>query len=128
MKIVICGSSSFRKDMVEYRDKLNELGHEGIIHPYYEKLASGEMPELMERIEREHASVKKEYDFIRWYYNAIVDSDAILVLNLDKKGISNYIGGNTLIEMGYAHAHNKRIFLLNPIPDIGYRDEIEAIT
>lgn len=114
--------------MVEYRNKLNDLGHEGIIHPWYEKLAAGEMPELMERIEKEHASVKKQYDFIRWYYNAIVDSDAILVLNFDKKEIKNYIGGNTLMEIGFAHVNNKKVFLLNPPPkEISYIDEIEAM-
>jgi len=127
MKITVCGSSTFRKQMVEFKNKLNELGHEAIIHPYYEKLAAGEMPELMKRIENEHATVKKEYDFIRWYYNSIVNSDAVLILNFNKNGISNYIGGNTLIEMGYAHAHNKKIFLLNPVPEIGYKDEIIAM-
>ena len=59
--------------------------------------------------------------------NKIVDSDAIVVLNFDKNGISNYIGGNTLMEMGFAHVHHKKVFLLNPVPDIGYRDEIEAM-
>ena len=54
-------------------------------------------------------------------------SDAILVLNYDKKGIKNYIGGNTLMEIGFAHILNKKIFLLNPIPDIDfYKSEIEA--
>ncbi len=129
MKITICGSSFFRKEMVEFRNKLNRMGHEAIIHPFYEKLAAGEMPELMERIEKEHAVVKKEYDFIRWYYNSIVNSDAILVLNLDKKGIKNYIGGNTLMEMGFAHVNKKKVFLLNPVPEnVSYMDEIEAMT
>ena len=110
-----------------FYDELNKMGHEAIIHPYYEKLAKGEMPELMHRIETEHDKVKKEYDFIRWYYNSIVNSDVILVLNFDKNGIKNYIGGNTLIEIGFAHVHHKKIFLLNPVPDISYKDEILAM-
>ena len=115
--------------MVEFRDKLNQLGHEGIIHHYYEELAAGRMPKLMERIEKEHANVKKQYGFIKWYYDAIVNSDAILVLNFDKKRIKNYIGGNTLMEMGFAHVNNKKIFLLNPIPEtVSYIDEIKAMT
>jgi predicted RNA-binding protein with PUA domain len=55
-----------------------------------------------------------------------VSSDAILVLNFDKNGVKNYIGGNTLMEIGFAHVHDKKIFLLNPIPDMPYKDEIEA--
>ena len=128
MKITIVGSSSFRKEKVEYRDKLRVIGHEAIIHPCYEKLAIGEMPELSERIEREHDKVKREYGFIKWYYNSIVSSDAILVLNLEKNGKPNYIGGNTLMEMGFAHVHDKKIFLFNPIPEyVSYIDEIKAM-
>ena len=127
LKITICTSSTFKKEMVEYRDKLNKMGHKAIIHPYYEKLAKGEMPELMKRIETEHSKVKKQYNFIKWYYDSIVNSDAILVLNFDKNGIKNYIGGNTLLEIGFAHVHDKKIFLLNPVPDISYKDEILAM-
>ena len=30
------------------------------------------------------------------------------------------------MEIGFAYVNNKKIFLLNPIPDMIYRDEIEA--
>jgi len=46
---------------------------------------------------------------------------------MDKNGIGNYIGGNTLIEMAFAHVLNKKIFLLNPVPEISYKDEIIAM-
>ena len=128
MKITIIGSIKFRKEMVETRDKLNEMGHEGIICPVMEDLAFGRNPELMKRIEDDHGRVKRENGFIKWYYNAIVNSDAVLVLNYDKNGIKNYIGGNTLMEMGFAHVYDKKIFLLNPIPkDVAYGDEIKAM-
>lgn len=55
-------------------------------------------------------------------------ADAILVANFDKNGIKNYIGGNTLMEIGFAHVLNQKIFLLNPIPEIKYyKSEIEAV-
>ena len=127
MKITICGSVMFRKEMVEVRDKLNEMGHEGIICSVMEDLALGKNLELMKKIEENHAQVKKDGGFIKWYYNSIVNSDAILVLNYDKDDIKNYIGGNTLMEMGFAHVHNKKIFLLNPVPEISYKDEILAM-
>lgn len=127
MKITICGSVMFCKEMVEARDKLNEMGQEGIICSVMEDLALGKNPELMKKIEENHAQVKKDGGFIKWYYNSIVNSDAILVLNYDKDDIKNYIGGNTLMEMGFAHVHNKKIFLLNPVPEISYKDEILAM-
>ncbi|MEI6835838.1 MAG: hypothetical protein WCK59_03310 [Candidatus Falkowbacteria bacterium] len=67
-------------------------------------------------------------DMIKRYWNFIKNSDAILVLNLTKKGIDNYIGGSTLMEMGFAYGHDKKIFLYNQIPErserIHYVDEI----
>lgn len=49
-------------------------------------------------------------------------------MNLDKHGVRNYIGGNTLMEIGFAHVLNQKIFLYNPIPEIPYyKSEIEAV-
>lgn len=129
MKIVICGSSTFKEKMLEYRDKLSLLGHEPIVHPDYELFVKGEKQEIWSQISGgEHYEAKKSQGYIKWYYNAIVDSEAILVLNFDKKGIKNYIGGNTLMEIGFAHVNNKKIFLLNEIPEgISYVDEIKAM-
>lgn len=128
MKITICGSSKFRHEMVEYMEKLESLGHDVIVHEHYIKSVKGEMPELMERVQREHATLKREQNYIKWYHNAIQGSDAILVLNFDKNGIKNYVGGNTLMEIGFAHVNDKKVFLLNPVPDqVSYADEIEAM-
>ena len=127
MKITICGSSAFKEQMINYKQKLMELGHEVIVHPDYEAFVRGEKKDIWERVEREHAAVKKENGYIKWYYNAIVSSDAILVLNFEKNGIANYIGGNTLMEIAFAHVNDKRIFLLNDVPEISYRDEILAM-
>lgn len=48
-------------------------------------------------------------------------------MNISKNGIENYIGGNTLMELGFAHVMNKKIYLLNPIPEMSYTDEIIAV-
>lgn len=128
MKITICGSSKFRHEMIEYMEKLENLGHKVIVHEHYIKSVRGEMPELMERVEREHATLKREQNYIKWYHNAIKNSDAILVLNFNKNGIKNYVGGNTLMEIGFAHVNGKKIFLFNQIPeDVSYADEIKAM-
>jgi hypothetical protein len=128
MKITIVGSSVFAKEMVKYRDQLVKLGHKVNLHKHYIAQANGVMKDLIDRMKREHASVKIEYDYIRYHYNEIVGSDAILVLNFDKNGVKNYIGGNTLMEMGFAYVNNKKIFLLNSIPnDVPYVDEIKAM-
>jgi hypothetical protein len=50
------------------------------------------------------------------------------VFNYTRRGIENHIGGNTFLKMRFAHVSNKRIFLMNPIPDMQlYRSEIEVM-
>ncbi len=69
-----------------------------------------------------------ERDVIKDHYQLIKNADAILVVNYEKHGIPNYIGGNTLMEIGFAHVLGRTIYLLNPIPDISfYQAEIAAI-
>lgn len=129
MKIVICGSSTFKEKMLEYSDQLKTLGHEPIIHPDYESFIKGEKQEIWDQVlAGEHHKAKREQGYIKWYYAAIVNSDAVLILNFDKRGIKNYIGGNTLMEIAFAYVNNKKIFLLNPIPgEMTYVDEIKAM-
>lgn len=128
MNIMIAASSIFVKEMVQYKVKLEKLGHENNLHEHYIAQANGQMKDLVTRMDREHGSVKKEYDYIRYHFNEIKESDAILVLNFDKNGIKNYIGANTFLEIGYAHVLNKRIYLLNDMPDQSYiKDELEAM-
>ena len=54
----------------------------------------------------------------------IRDNDAIVVVNFDKKGIKNYIGGATFLEMYKAFELGKKIYLINPIPEGILEDEI----
>ncbi len=45
------------------------------------------------------------------------ESDAILVMNYTKDDKENYIGANTLMEIGMAFILQKKIFILNPSPE-----------
>lgn len=65
--------------------------------------------------------------FIDEHFAKINTSDAILVVNEDKNGVANYVGGNTLIEISHAYAQGLDIFLLNPVPEVGYADEIRGM-
>ena len=76
----------------------------------------------------EHAQMKIDNDYIRWWHKEINNSDAILVLNYNKKGIDNYVGGNTLMEIGFAYVGGKKIFMMNPHPEeVPYTDELLAM-
>jgi hypothetical protein len=117
------------RDMVRAKDELCALGHEGWIHPDYEALVRGEREmDLRRAADGEHADVKRENDYLRVHYRNICESDAILIVNLEKNGIQNYIGGNALIEMGQAYVNGKKIFLLTELPTaLSYAAEIECM-
>jgi 3-dehydroquinate synthase class II len=124
MKIGIIGSMQFIEKMLEIRDKLIILGHDAFVTKLHESLV-GKTDEEKEKIKLHQ---KNDMDAIREFWREMQGADAVLVLNYDKNGIKNYIGGNTLMEIGFAHVLNQRIFLLNPIPEIPYyKSEIEAM-
>lgn len=124
MKIAICSSFSFVKGILEVEVELKKLGHEVFIPSRVELYADGV---LKRETRQESIKNKIKYDRIRQYFNVIKNSDAILVINKDKNGIKNYIGGNSFLEMGFAHILNKKIYLLNSIPEMLYTDEIVAM-
>ncbi len=115
--------------MVETTDNLLSMGVDAFIHPDYRQLVKGERKEQVKLWESgEKAKVKIDNDYFRQHYAHILESDAILIINEIKNDIENYIGGNVLIEMGQAYVNNKKIFLLNNIPDnLSYSDEIRAL-
>ena len=125
MKIASCASMVFAEKMVQVKRQLEEIGHTVFISQF----AEGYLGKAEKEKEKLAVQDKNERDAIRKFWEIIKQSDAILVLNYDRKDIKNYIGGNTLMEIGFAHVLNKQIFLMNPIPDIEYyRSEIEAVS
>ncbi len=116
---------AFADRLVQVYHELKKLGHEPLVHKNLFKVADGTAEEI-KMYGNEHHEVKKKYDYIKAWHDLIISGDAILVCNFDKNGIKNYIGGNTLMEMGFAHVNDKKVFLLNPVPDVSYKDEILA--
>src|SRR3989339_339724 len=134
MKIVICGSINFTPKIKEVSEQLINLGHEIDIPLTSQRIINGEL--TLEEFEkekngdgafRESAMRKIKDDVIKRYYKKINESDAILVLNIEKKGVKDYIGGNTFLEMGFAHVLDKKIYLFNNIPESSFKDEIVAM-
>lgn len=124
MKIGVIGSMQYTEKMLEIRDKLISMGHEAFVT----KLAAPFIGKSDEEKEKIKIHQKQNNDAIREFWRQMQGMDAVLVVNLDKHGIKNYIGGNTLMEIGFAHILNQKIFLLNPIPEIlYYKTEIEAV-
>ena len=102
--------------------KLEGLGHEAL-------LPTGIINRAIEQPDFDPVSAKHDngYDSTRAHYAKICEADTLLVCNFTKKGIENYIGANTFLEMGYAYALKKPVYVLNQLPDQPYiNDELKA--
>jgi non-canonical (house-cleaning) NTP pyrophosphatase len=118
MKITICGSMLHEPSMAAAAEALRAQGYEvdkpNVVegHVYTDNLDA-------------NADLKR--GFIDEHFRKIDTSDAILVINEDKNGVAHYIGGNTLIEIAYAYAQGLEIFLLHPVPEVSYADEVRGM-
>ena len=123
MKICICCSLTFTDEVLELTKKLKKLGHEVLLP---NSVISGAIHNSdFDPAAAKHANGA---DVIRAHFDKIKKSDAILVCNYTKKGIKNYIGANTFLEMGYAYGLRKPIYTLNPLPEYEYiSDEVKAL-
>ncbi len=132
MKVVICSSVDFTLKIKEIADKLIEDGHKIELPYYVKKVLNGEVTlddylKVKQKNGDFHFRKIAKEDLIKRYFNLIKNFDAILVVNEEKNNIKNYIGGSVLTEMAFAHVLDKKIFLLNPIPQMSYSDEIKSM-
>ncbi|MBI5732886.1 hypothetical protein HY967_02935 [Candidatus Jorgensenbacteria bacterium] len=122
MTITICGSIKFFEQMLETKNKLEGMGHT-VLMPI-----KADDVDYWSEDNSSRVQAKKKFEFISEHMDKIEKSDAILVVNVTKGDIKNYIGANTFLEIGFAHYRDKGIYLLNPIPNHKYiEDEILTV-
>ncbi len=114
MTITICGSLKFHEQMLDIQKKLEAMGHT-VLMPVKAPGVDYWAADGAERVK-----AKKGLELISEHFRKIDQSDAVLVVNITKGDIENYIGANTFLELGYAHDKHIKIYLLNPIPDQPY--------
>lgn len=114
----------FHREMVDAENKLKARGFTvHIPSGAYDKTKN----EFYADSEEEKITFKVENDLIREHFRNIDQSDVILVLNYQKKGIDGYVGGNTFLEMGHAFSQGKKIYMLYDFPDMDYKVEMESM-
>ena len=122
MKITICGSMHFASEMKQVQADLEAMGHEVLV-PIDTDVHVAD-PTLKDAGARETAH-NEAFNVHHDHYEKIMASDAILVLNYDKKGIVGYIGASTTMEIGVASAHHKQIYVWQtPDPQVLVADDL----
>lgn len=106
INIVLCGSMKVKDKIIEISNELEKMGY-NVLLPV----------ECMQGLEKVIAS-RAHFDRI-----SNPDNQAILIVNVTKNGIENYIGPNSFAEIAFGFYFNKKVFLLNDIYE-PYKDEI----
>ncbi len=134
MKITLCGSIAFYAEMQEIKKQLEDIGHKVTLPPSEIKDKNGE-PITVEEYYKIRQTAKNDEKWV-WdrkseammgHFQKVEWSDGILVLNYEQKDIKGYIGGNTLMEIGLAFFLKKKIYLLNEIPELPYKEELLGV-
>ncbi|MFI5240563.1 MAG: hypothetical protein ACHQUB_02550 [Candidatus Saccharimonadia bacterium] len=116
--IAICSSANFYEQVNEISDRLAEKGF-SVVVPLTANIMR-ENGDYDVSHYRTWLSDDSKYDrktyLMKHHFAKVAESDAILVVNNEKHGVPNYVGGNVLMEMALAMHLDKPIFLLNEIP------------
>ncbi|MCX6746001.1 MAG: hypothetical protein NTX00_03190 [Candidatus Parcubacteria bacterium] len=139
MVITICTTIKFWPQVLEVKKQLEEMGHEVLIPPHEVKNKQGDLipveeyyklrREMMDKDGQEHDWIwQRKKEAINCHFEKVDKADVILVLNYEKNGIDNYIGGNVLLEIGLAFWLGKPIYFMNPIPQtLSYTEELKGM-
>ena len=127
MKILIICSTSFYDRIDPIMNTLKEKGHTVITPNCYDNPVTSE--------DNQKKSDEEYYAFFKEMYiesrEKIADIDAVLVLNYTKikngKEYENYIGASTFLEMYEAFMQNKKIFVMNNLPDNMLYDDLKGM-
>ncbi len=123
MKIFICASKHHYDKVEPFWRKLEAVGHIVTLpNSYDEPMKEEEMKKIGSEAHREWKA-----NMIKYQDAKVIANDAILVLNFEKNSQPNYIGGAAFLEIFRAFDAGKKIFLLNPIPEGIFTDELLAM-
>ena len=102
--IAICGSMTFIEQMRALCNELEAKGH---------RVFLPQDDEFDYQMRNAEAQIARKQKYIDDHLTKIRMSDAVLIANYDKHGVAGYIGPNTLMEMAFAYALGKEIWLLH---------------
>ena len=123
MNIFICASKHLYQHIPEIKQYLEEKGHVITLPNSFDN-PTKEL-QMKELGAEEHRIWKAS--MLRLQKDKVAANDAILVINEEKNGQPNYIGGATFLEIYMAFELDKKIFLYNPLTESIFRDELLAM-
>ncbi len=113
MTIFISSSMTFTMQILDIKKQLEAKGFTVLIPLETEDLAKdvGNIEAFKVDLENAHAT-----DILKKNFDEVAKADALLTLNLDKRGVKGYVGPSALMEMGIAYYLKKKLFLWQEVP------------
>ena len=102
--ITLCSSASFYKQVLDIAEKLKKLGFK-VKYPFTANIMRRTGIFDVDHYKpwyKDQAAYKRKTYLMMQHFEKVAGSDAVLLINLEKKGRPGYIGGNGLMEMGLA--------------------------
>jgi len=116
--IAICASASTYTKVIPFSEDIAAKDFKVILPATAKKMKKNGIANT--EVVIDWANNPKGYEYksqlIRGHFDEISNCDALLVLNYEKNGKPNYIGGNVLMEMTIGFYLHKPIFIYNDAP------------
>jgi len=106
-EVALCGSMKFIEQMKRLATDLQVLD----ISSYFPK---EEEKELIRGDRGDEGYANEKGDYIHTHLVKIRHCEKVLVANFDKNGVRGYVGPNSLIELAFGYALDKKLYLLYP--------------
>lgn len=128
--ITICSSAAFYKHVVELEEQIEKLGLAVVVPDMAHQMKAANDYDVnhFKTWFANPGEYDKKAKFMHGHFDKVAAGDAILVVNDEKHGIANYIGGNVLMEMALAFHLRKPIFILHDYPaETAFDEEIHGM-
>ena len=123
MKILIHASLDFKQAMIDAQKYIESNSMHKVVIP---ELTRYQDIRDVQGDDETFTNIKNR--LTKENFKNVESSDILLILNYSHRGIKNYIGGNSFMEMVVASFLNKPIYLLNDIPEnMTFNEEIKAL-
>ena len=115
--VTICSSANFYRHVLDIQEELKSLGYDVIVPQTALRMKqSGDFDASHYKTWFGNADdYNKKAKLMTDHFNEVSRGDITLVINNEKHGAPNYIGGNVLMEMAIAFYLGKPIYLYNEI-------------
>jgi hypothetical protein len=113
--VTICASIVFYKEVVRIQEAIEKAGFRALVPKIAEQMKKANDFNV-DHYKPTLAETQRKADLMMMHFKKVSQGDAVLVVNNEKHGQANYIGGNVLMEMALAFFQKKPIFLWNDAP------------